>query len=208
MLTALLFTLLFTISASAGDVDRQLRAIFETQSAARSMQSAFVQTRHLSLFDETITSSGTIVIEKPDFYCWSYEIPEPAIFYVDGDRSGSYDPVEGMREELDLDNRAGLAAIIQAVTAIITGNLQVATRSDFDVSRLSAAEGQIAFTFKPRTAELQALFGEVIIRFDATSKLARELRIVEHNGDTTHMAFENWRTNVAVDRPGLLQQNR
>ena len=205
---ALLCALLFSTCVSAGDLEQELQVIFEAQSAAQSMESAFVQTKNLSLFDETITSSGTIVIEKPDFYCWAYEIPERSLFYVDGDRSGSYDPASGIREELDLDNRTGLAAIIQSVTAIITGNLQAATQSDFDISRLSNSEGQDAFTFKPRTEELQALFSEVIIRFDAKNKLAQELQIVEHNGDTTHMAFENWRTNVAVDRPGLLKQDK
>lgn len=206
--SVLLCALLFSTGVSAGEVEQELQAIFETQSAIHSMESAFVQTKSLSLFGETITSSGTIVIEKPDFYCWTYETPERSIFYVDGNLSGSFEPASGVREELDLGDRAGLAAIIQSVTAIITGKLDNTTQSDFAVSRVSSAEGQSAFAFSPRTEELQTLFRQVIIQFDEKRMLARELQIVEHNGDTTHMTFSDWRTNVAVDRSRLLRQDR
>lgn len=201
----MLFALLYLNSAIASDIEDELRLIFSTQSGVNSMQSVFIQTKNLSLFDETIESTGSIVIEKPDFYCWTYETPERSIFYIDGKRTGSYLPETGERDEVDLDNRRGLASIIQSITSIITGNLESSAFSDFEVTRTSSFNGLPAYVFRPRTEELQSLFEQVTIRFDEHSKLARDLQILENNGDTTHMVFENWLTNVPVDRSVLLR---
>lgn len=189
----------------AAAVADDLQAIFSAQAGIKSMESAFVQTKTLSLFDETVEASGTITIEKPDFYCWTYTSPEHSIFYVDGQRTGSYQPDSGARDEIDLENKAGLATIIQSITAIITGNLETTATSDFEVTQDTSGDGMPAYTFRPQTEELQSLFEQVIIRFDEHSKLARELEIVEQNGDSTHMAFKDWRINIPVDRSGLLR---
>lgn len=200
----MLCALLFVNPALGDDLDDELRLIFSAQSDVSSMQSAFVQTKNLSLFDETIESTGTIVIEKPGFYCWTYESPERSIFYIDGKRTGFYLPETGERDEVDLDKSSGLASIIQSITSIITGNLESSTLTDFEVSRTSSFNGFPAYVFTPRTEELQSLFERVTIRFDEHNKLARDLQILENNGDTTDMTFENWLTNIPVDRSMLL----
>lgn len=184
---------------SPGSAGSELREIIAAQDTITTLEAAFAQTKVLSFFDETIESSGTIAIEKPDFYCWIYEEPERRVFYVDGLRTGSLEP-SGHREEVALDTKIGLAAIIRSVTSIITGNLGDATEADYEVSRNESTAGIRSYTFYPRTEELRPLFKYVTIRFDERSKLARDLEIVEPNGDVTRMEFEDWRVNTPVDR--------
>lgn len=204
----LLLTLfmLFLPTASIGsEVDDGLAEIVAAQSEITSLKASFAQTKNLSLFDETIEASGTVVIEKPDFYCWTYEKPERSVFYVDGMRTGSYEPKSGERKEVALDNKIGLATIIQSLTSIITGNLESTSNSDFDISQNPTSDGLLSYTFRPHAETLQSLFEQVTIRFDHQTKLARDLEILEQNGDTSQMRFDDWQTNVPVDRSGLLK---
>jgi outer membrane lipoprotein-sorting protein len=204
-LAVTLLAMVFSNGSIADDGDNELEKIFAAQSAIESSRSVFVQTRKLSLFDETIVASGTIFIEKPDFYCWVYEEPERSIFFVDGLRTGSWVPGSDERDEVNLESRIGLAAIIRSVTAIVTGNLEDATRSDYEISRNPTTGELLSYSFRPRTQELQSLFERVTIRFDVVTLLARDLLIEEQNGDTTQIEFEGWHINIPIDRAGLLQ---
>jgi outer membrane lipoprotein-sorting protein len=200
-----LFAISLSISSIGAGIDADLREIISAQSGIDTLETSFSQIKVVSLFDETVEASGTIVIEKPDFYCWRYDEPEPSVFYVDGMRTGSYRPESGDRDEVALDSRIGLAAIIRSVTSIITGNLEEETGEDYEISRGRSSRGAHSYTFRPRTEELSSLFSEVTIRFDKRTKLARELEIVESNGDATHMRFDGWRTGIAVDRSALVR---
>ena len=201
-----LFAVLFSNAAIAAEGDDDLETIFAAQAAIRSLQSVFVQTKQLSLFEEAIVSRGTIIIEKPDFYCWTYEEPEQSVFYVDGMSTGSYQPGSGERDEVGMESRIGLAAIIRSVTSIVSGSLEEATRSDYEISRNAPTPGLLSYTFHPRTQELQSLFERVTIRFDPQTKLALDLLIEEQNGDSTHIEFESWQINIPVDRARLLER--
>jgi outer membrane lipoprotein-sorting protein len=201
----MLIAVLLATNAFADEVDEGLQEILAAQSGIKSLSAAFTQRKTLSLFDETIEARGTIVIEKPDFYCWTYEEPERSVFYVDESRSGSFQPETGERNEVALESRVGLAAIIRSITAIITGNLEASTRKDFEISLNSAADHSLSFNFRPRAEELQSLFEQVTIRFDRKTSLARDLEILEHNGDITTMQFDDWRSNITVDRSSLLR---
>lgn len=201
----MLIACLLANNAFTDDVDEGLQEILAAQSGIKSLAATFTQRKTLSLFDETIEARGTIVIEKPDFYCWTYEEPERSVFYVDESRSGSFRPETGERNELALESRVGLAAIIRSITAIITGNLEASTRAEFDISLNTAAEHLLSFSFRPRAAELQSLFEQVTIQFDRKTSLARDLEILEHNGDITTMKFDDWRSDIPVDRSSLLR---
>jgi len=199
-----LFLLAVSGAAAAGE-GSALQDIVDTQTGIRSLETRFEQAKTLSLFDETIVTTGTIVVEKPDFYCWIYDEPDRTVFYVDGLRSGSFDPVSGVREEVELDSRKGLASILRSVTSIITGNLDPSTQSDYEISQIHSEDGNLLYTFHPRSAEIQDLFEQVTIRFDQDTGLARELEFVEPNGDYSHMKFDDWQINTEVDRAALLE---
>jgi outer membrane lipoprotein-sorting protein len=204
-LAVTLCVMVFLNSSIADDGDDELEKIFAAQSAIESSRSVFVQTRKLSLFDDTIVARGTIFIEKPDFYCWVYEEPERSIFFVDGMRTGSRVPGSDERDEVSLESRIGLAAIIRSVTSIVTGNLEDASRSDYEISRNPTTGELLSYSFHPRTQELQSLFERVTIRFDPVTLLARDLLIEEPSGDSTQIEFEGWHINIPIDRAVLLQ---
>jgi outer membrane lipoprotein carrier protein len=199
-LAASLLVLLLAGTSSAVATADGLQEIIDAQREIRSMQASFSQTKVLSLFDDTIESSGTLVIDKPDFYRWAYDRPERKIFYVDGMKTGTLEPDTGERDEVELDSRIGLATIIRSVTSIITGNLEQTTELDYEITKNPSKGGVRSYTFRPRSDELQPLFDQITIRFDNKTKLAQDLEIEEPNGDITRMTFTDWRTNVAVDR--------
>lgn len=186
------------------ELDEALQQIVDTQSGISSMTTTFRQSKRLSLFDETFESSGTIVIEKPDFYCWLYSEPEQSVFYLDDKRSGTWDPVSGTRDEVALGQRKGLASIIKSLTSMITGNLTESYRSDFEVRRNASTDGSLTYTFRPQADSFQTSFKKVTIHFDPHTKLARNLELLEQNGDVTTMAFDPWQLNMPVDRNKLI----
>ena len=192
--------------AAATQVERDegLARVVAAQAGIRSLEGRFTQTKTLSLFDETLQTAGTIVIEKPDFYCWIYDEPERRVFYVDGAHAGSVEPGSGERAEAALES-AGLAAAIQSVTSIVSGNLDASALGDYDVVARPTADDELRYTFVPRTEGARSLFTQVTISFDPQTGLAREMELVENNGDRSVMAFADWRSNVPVDRSKLLE---
>ena len=192
-----------TPAAVAGGPDLGLQQIVKAQAGIHTLEGRFTQTKTLSLFDETIVSEGTIVIEKPDFYCWIYGEPEPRLFYVDGRRSGTFEPESGTRNEVNLDS-TGLTSLIQSVSSIISGSLQPSALSEYEVVRQAATDDFVTYTFTPLTEQGESLFQQVTIGFDPRTGLARDLEITESNGDRSVMTFDDWQRNVAVDRTQLL----
>ncbi len=205
-LSSLAFTTGETLAAAqtSQELDEALQQIVDTQSGISSMTTTFRQSKRLSLFDETFESSGSIVIEKPDFYCWLYSEPEQSVFYLDDKRSGTWDPVSGTRDEVALGQRKGLASIIKSLTSMITGNLTDSYRSDFEVQKTASTDGLLAYTFRPQADSFQTSFKMVTIHFDPHTKLARHLELVEQNGDITTMTFDHWQLNMPVDRNKLI----
>lgn len=204
--SSLAFTTGETLAAgqTSQELDKTLQQIVDTQSGISSMTTTFRQNKRLSLFDETFESSGSIVIDKPDFYCWIYSEPEQSVFYLDDKRSGTWDPVSGTRDEVALGQRKGLASIIKSLTAIITGNLADSYRSDFEIQKNPSTDGSLSYTFRPQAESFQTLFTKVTIHFDPYTKLARNLELLEQNGDVTTMAFDAWQLNMPVDRNKLI----
>jgi outer membrane lipoprotein-sorting protein len=192
------------MTAMAGEFPPGLEEIVAAQSGATSLEGRFRQTKTLSLFDETITSSGTIIIEKPDFYCWIYDEPERRVFYVDGTRTGSVDAGAGANHSTALDDTA-LADVIQSVSGLVSGNLRESALQDYAIVSTPSSDDALRYTFVPRSEAAMELFEQVTISFDPATGLARELEIVEHNGDTSVMAFEDWQENIAVNRSALVQ---
>jgi len=191
-------------AAMQGEPDEGLARVVAAQAGIRTLEGRFTQTKTLSLFDETLVTEGTIVIEKPDFYCWVYDEPERRVFYVDGAHTGTVEPGSGERAEVELDS-AGLVAAIQSITSIVSGNLDESALQDYDVVARPTADEELRYTFAPRTAEARSLFAQVTISFDPQTGLARELELVENNGDRSVLAFDDWRSNVPVDRSQLLE---
>jgi outer membrane lipoprotein-sorting protein len=192
------------IAAMGADTDPGLERIVAAQTDVRSLEGRFRQTKTLSLFDETIETSGTIVIEKPDFYCWIYDAPERRVFFVDGTRTGSVEPGSGTESAIALDGTA-LADVIQSVTALISGNLQNSDLGNYEIVPKPSTDDALSYAFVPQSADAQALFEEVTISFDPRTGLARRLEIVESNGDRSVMAFDDWHDNVAVNRAELVE---
>lgn len=201
----ILILLLVAISSQASSPDKDLQDLMTVQADIRSMEARFEQEKRLSLFEEVLYSSGRIIIEKPDFYVWAYEKPEQRVYFVEGVKAGSIDPETGEKKESDLAERRGLAAIIRSVTALITGNIDQLQTGAYSISREPSEEGVLTWSFRPRQEGLHSLFEQVTIRFDKHTRLARDLELLEQNGDSMNMKFGEWRTGVEVDRANLLQ---
>ena len=192
------------VAAIQSERDEGLARVVAAQAGIRSLEGRFTQTKTLSLFDETLVTEGTIVIEKPDFYCWIYDEPERRVFYVNGAHTGSVEPGSGESSVVKLDS-AGLVAAIQSITSIVSGNLDESVLQDYDVVARPTADEELRYSFAPRTEEARSLFAQVTISFDPQTGFARELELVENNGDRSVMAFAGWRSNVPVDRSQLLE---
>jgi len=198
---------MFQATALGTSMDQGLEQVVAAQSRIQSLRGRFTQTKTLSLFDETVVTSGTIVIDKPDFYCWIYDEPERRMFYLDGAHTGTLEPGTGVGSEVELDS-AGLLSVVHSLTSIVSGNLDEAALQDYEIMSEPTTDQALRYTFLPRSEESRSLFAQVTIDFDQRSGLARSLEVVENNGDRSVMAFADWRSNVAVDRTQLLESFR
>jgi hypothetical protein len=100
-----------------------LREVGEAQRQVQSLSARFVQTKHLTLLDEPIESTGTFAFKRPGQVLW--KIDEPAFeVRIDGSKV-QLPPGEG------LGMRAmppGLESLLGAMSGMFTGDVVAASR--------------------------------------------------------------------------------
>jgi outer membrane lipoprotein-sorting protein len=70
--------------AACDSTDSCLRAIEAAQADARTVSARFTQTKHLSLLDEPLVSSGRFMFRRPDRIRLDIESPRPATIVITG----------------------------------------------------------------------------------------------------------------------------
>lgn len=188
--------LLWSASAAAARCDSTpscLGAIAAAQKTIETVRARFVQTKHLGLLDEPLTSRGGFLFKRPDRVAWQLEEPQPITIVIDD--KGIHIPGLSAREKQAMA-MIPAGALSSQFGAIFTGSV-AALEAEFDVSA-SSDEKFIRVHLVPRREDVRRVFRTLDLDFPQPPRFIARLSLADAVGDRVEIAFEDVQLNVAI----------
>lgn len=190
---------LFVISAAAAQPDMpQTQIVAEINRAAaemRALECDFVQTKHISLMNEKMVSTGRMYYRQSDRLRWEYLSPYAYIFILNG--SNVTLKSEKRTDVIDIESNRIFSEIARIMMNSVTGRSLTDT-SDFKAAITASGDEWIA-ELTPQKKELKQMFRTVVLHFDRKSEVVREIELIERSGDKTVIELKNIKKNQTVD---------
>jgi outer membrane lipoprotein-sorting protein len=147
------------------------------------------QTKHVSLLDEPVVSTGHLAFKKPDRLLLEMDSPRPLKVIVNGTRIS----VPGLDAEAEKALAAAPTTMLSRLQAIFTGDLAVLEQS-FEV-RASEDERGVAVALQARDARMFNTVQAMELRFARPGLLLHEIRIRNALGDELDIVLDDVQKN-------------
>lgn len=161
----------------------------------QTLHSAFVQEKYLSMFEETLNSTGKFYYQKPDQLRWELIEPVGSGFVIKGDEGQRWHQrIEGS-ESFKLDQDPAMALIAEQLFAWAKADLDWIEKN-YHLSVMS--EQPIQLKLVPRESAAQFL-SHLLITFDQQDRYVVAVEIHETDADMTRINFNNSIVNSEID---------
>lgn len=191
-LLALVLCLSSAALAGASELEAVLQRLKSTAGAVTTIQSSFVQEKHLTLFAEVLKSQGRFFFQRPDRLRWEYQQPVAMGFVINGDRGRRWNSLVDKEQPFQLEDSLEMR--------IAAEQLLVWTRMDLDKLRRSydmalAAQQPVALRLIPKGTGARQFVDHLQVTFSADARTVTEVVIVETGGDRTRLCFSDTQIN-------------
>jgi len=168
--------------ASAG-ADFTVAQLFESLARERPGRAAFTETKHLSLLDRPVESSGELVFTPPDRLEKRTVAPRPESVVVEG---GSVTLERaGKRHTLRLIENPAVAVLVESIRATLAGDLAALTRT-YSIA-LDGRAARWRLTLRPLDSAAAALVERIEI--GGIEARVRTVEIFQADGDRSVMTI-------------------
>jgi outer membrane lipoprotein-sorting protein len=176
--------------AACDSTDSCLRAIEAAQSDTRTISARFTQTKHLSLLDEPLVSTGRFVFQRPDHMRLEIESPRSATILIRGRDISIPGISESDKQQLAM---TPMAAMFSELGAMFSG-APAQLRQHFAVTATPIDNG-IQVTLTPTVPEWQKLFRTIQLRFAGADLLMSTMHLDDALGDQLDIVMSDVRRN-------------
>jgi outer membrane lipoprotein-sorting protein len=176
--------------AACSSTDSCLGAIEAAQTGTRSVSARFTQTKHLSLLDEPLVSTGRFFFEQPDRVRLEIETPRAATIVVNGRDISIPGLTERDKEQLAMTPMASMFSELGGMFGGSAENL----RRNFAVAA-APEDGAIALTLTPTVPAWQRLFRTIQLRFTEPDLVLGAMRFEDALGDRVEIVMRDVQRN-------------
>ena len=160
----------------------------------QTLHSDFVQEKYLSMFEETLNSTGKFYYQKPDRLRWELIEPVGSGFVIKGDEGQRWHQrIEGS-ESFKLDQDPAMSLIAEQLFAWAKADLDWIEKN-YQLSMVG--EQPIQLMLVPRESAAQFL-SHLMITFDQLDRYVVAVEIHETDGDMTRINFNNSIVNSEI----------
>lgn len=158
------------------------------------LSSDFTQTKHIQLMSNAAISTGKIYYKSPNILKWEYHKPynykilfrENQLFIND----------EGDKSVTNLTSNKLFEKLIGLISGSVNGKL-LADNDNFEVTYSKSGKNFLA-VIVPRDAAIRQMFHEIILVFNEEYHID-SVKLMEEEGDFTHIEFKNIKINQQLD---------
>jgi len=166
------------------------------QRETTSLVAGFTEKKELKLLARPVLSRGEFYYNRPNQVRWEYLEPDRKVFVITEDMYIAYYPALKRAEEVPIKKFVGkrlfrFLGLGQSID-------ELGKYYEFRLAPQSDLKDTHLLILVPRKKKLAERVAEMKIWVDATTFLPRQLQYVESDGDSTLLAFQEIRTNVAV----------
>lgn len=159
-----------------------------------SLQSAFVQTKHLSVLSADIQSEGSLVYKAPNSLHWAYNAPLNYRIVLHQGQVTIDD--DGRVQTYDLSSNPTFQKVNEMIMSSVKGELlidETEYRYEFKESKQ-----QYLVELFPKQKKVQEFMASIQVYFSKKDYVVERLKLLEQSGDYTVLDFKNKTTNGAV----------
>ena len=199
---ALIAALLLSLALCSGafaqdhDIEAVLARLGAKAASITTISSTFVQEKRLSVFDETIVSTGRFLFASPDRLRWEYFTPMAEGFALDGDSGVRWTDMGDTRTKFALRDDPVMNVITRQLLAWATFDRQWLS-GEYGISL--AAESPVTLKLVPRRKDAVAVLDYLLIEFSPAEDTVRRVEMHDHDGDFTRILFENATVNTPLE---------
>ncbi|MCB2195770.1 MAG: outer membrane lipoprotein carrier protein LolA [Bacteroidetes bacterium] len=159
------------------------------------IQSQFIQEKHLSFLTENIISKGKFYFKSPDKLRWEYSEPfeyiivfnDKNIFIKDGSKISTF----------DTESNKMFSEINNMMIGTIQGNL-FTDNERFNVSYFENST-QYLLDLEPKLPEMKSMLKIIKIYIDKSEISVAKIKMIESSDDYTSIDFINRKLNQKID---------
>lgn len=180
-------------AAPCDSTDACLRLLSAAQASTRTLDARFVQTKHVSLLDEPLVSTGRFRFRRPDYVRLDVVTPRPTTILI----AGRAVTIPGLTDtERQAVAGSPMAAMFTELGALFAGTLDRAP-AHFDVAASGVGDA-IVVTLTPTAPDYQRLFRAITLRFAGPGPLVQAMRLDDALGDSLDVELRDVRRNVEL----------
>lgn len=174
----------------------------EASQKLTSIESSFVQEKHLTMMEETIRTKGKFYFKKENKLRWEYTEPFRYLFILNNGKIFIKD--ESRQNSFDVSSNKMFSEINSILIGSVQGTLLNDTKN-FSSSFSETTTTWIA-RLKPRSGKLTSYLSEIVITFDKTDCSVVRLEMIEPSGDFTIIDFNAKKLNtLSTDEKFIVQ---
>lgn len=182
------------VALSASEISTLKKQVAQQASGLQSLESDFVQLKHLDFVDKAIKSAGKLYFKSPQRIRWEYTTP--FAYYVIFDDTRLFVNDGGNTKDVSLASNA----LLRDINSMLAGTVQ--GDAIFDEERFDIAyhrvDAQYRATFIPKEKALARYIKQIEMTFDPSSYLVARIKIVEPSMDYTEITFSAQKRNTPI----------
>lgn len=167
-----------------------LRAIEAAQASTQTISARFTQTKHLSLLDEPLVSTGRFVFKRPDRMRLEIASPRQATILIKGREISIPGISDSEKQQLAMTPMASMFSELGGMFAGSPAALQQHFRVD-----ATARNGGIEVTLAPTVPEWQRLFKTIQLRFTGPELVMSAMQLEDALGDRLDIVMSDVQRN-------------
>jgi outer membrane lipoprotein-sorting protein len=169
------------------------QSLAQSTAALQTLQSDFIQTKHLSLLADKITSKGKFYYRREDKVRIEYTSPFQYLLVMNGGQILVRDEQKTSRIN------ARTSKMMQSVNRIMIDCMRgsVFSNPDFKVVAYEGGNGYL-LTLAPATESMKKMFRQIDVYLTRTGLAVDRLTMTEQGGDYTDMDFTKSQQNLAL----------
>lgn len=166
----------------------------ELSQSISTIESDFVQKKHLSFFSENVTSKGRFYFKKENMLRWEYISPIRYLMVMNQDKF--YIKDNNKVTAFDVKSNKMISEINEIMISSIKGNIL----KDDGQFKISYFENNSIYLVKlvPLSSMMKEYIQRIELYFSKANFMLTELRMIERAGDYTNISFRNKKINEKI----------
>ncbi|MBO7143728.1 MAG: outer membrane lipoprotein carrier protein LolA [Salinivirgaceae bacterium] len=199
-LLTLLIVIMTALAAAAqvsgiADMQKFESRLKETSDKLTSIESDFLQVKHLDMFDEDVTSKGKFYYLKDNKISLDYSQPLSYLIVINGSRLKIV--ADGKKNVMQLNTNKMMNEMQDMITACMVGDLN--RMNDNYNLKYQEDNNQYIISITPRSKQVKDYVSAIEIRLSKADMSVDQLRMYENEADYTDYKFSNKRFNQLKD---------